>query len=46
MAINYRGKVVMVTGAARGNGLAFARAFAAGGAAVMLTDLKGDRVRT
>ena len=35
-------KVALVTGAARGNGLAIAEALAAGGAAVYLADLDGD----
>lgn len=39
---DFTGKVAFVTGAGMGMGLAAARAFAASGAAVMLTDIDGD----
>jgi 3alpha(or 20beta)-hydroxysteroid dehydrogenase len=45
MKFDYRGKAVLVTGAARGVGLVLARAFAEAGAAVMLTDRNVDKVR-
>lgn len=41
-ARDLEGRVAIVTGAARGIGLAIARRLAAGGAAVCLTDLDGD----
>ena len=41
MAIDYTGKVVAVTGGARGIGLAMARAFHAAGAKIALADLEG-----
>jgi NAD(P)-dependent dehydrogenase (short-subunit alcohol dehydrogenase family) len=42
--LDYSGKVALVTGAASGMGLATARAFAEGGAAVVLADFKEDAV--
>ncbi|WP_176593510.1 glucose 1-dehydrogenase [Sphingobium sp. EM0848] len=39
---NFKGQVALVTGAAKGMGLATARAFAASGAAVVLADLDGS----
>lgn len=40
------GKTALITGAARGIGLAFARAYIAEGATVALADIDGERVRT
>lgn len=45
MSFDFMGKGVLVTGAAAGIGLATARAFAEAGAAVMLTDVNGARLR-
>ncbi len=42
---DFTGQVALVTGAASGMGLATARAFAAAGAAVVLSDLDADAVR-
>ena len=42
---DFAGQVALVTGAGSGMGLATARAFAEAGAAVVLTDVKGDAVR-
>src|SRR3546814_16051876 len=39
------GKTALITGAARGLGLEFARAYIAEGATVALADVDGDRVR-
>jgi NAD(P)-dependent dehydrogenase (short-subunit alcohol dehydrogenase family) len=39
---DFKGQVALVTGAARGMGLATARMFAESGAAVVLADLDGD----
>ena len=39
---DFRGQVALVTGAAKGMGLATARAFAGNGASVVLADLDGD----
>src|SRR5579883_3165219 len=39
---NFKGQVALVTGAAKGMGLATARLFAESGAAVVLADLDGD----
>jgi NAD(P)-dependent dehydrogenase (short-subunit alcohol dehydrogenase family) len=39
---DFKGQVALVTGAAKGMGLATARAFAASGASVVLADLDGD----
>src|SRR5438309_10678925 len=44
-ALDFSGKVALVTGAAAGMGLATARAFAEAGAAVVLADFKEDAVR-
>src|ERR1043166_1576541 len=44
-ALNFGGKVALVTGAAAGMGLATARAFAGAGAAVVLADFKEDAVK-
>ncbi len=44
MADRLRGKVALVTGAARGIGVAIARAYVAEGASVLLTDLQADAV--
>lgn len=41
-AIDFRDRVVLLTGGARGIGLACAHAFAAGGAKVAIADLDGD----
>ena len=40
---DFNGQVALVTGAAKGMGLATARMFAQSGAAVLLADLEGDR---
>ena len=42
-AVAWHSKVVLITGAASGMGLAFARRFAAAGASLALADLQGDR---
>lgn len=42
MAYDFRGRVAVVTGGARGQGLSHARAFAAAGAAVAVLDIGGD----
>jgi len=42
---DYRGKVALLTGAATGMGLATARAFAEGGAAVVLADYQEEAVK-
>lgn len=42
--LDFRGKVALVTGAASGMGLATAHAFAEAGAAVVLADVREDRV--
>ena len=39
---DFKGQVALVTGAAKGMGLATARMFAESGASVVLTDLDGD----
>ena len=39
---NFAGQAALVTGAAKGMGLATARMFAASGASVVLADLDGD----
>src|SRR5688572_11614896 len=39
---NFKGQVALVTGAAKGMGLATARMFAESGASVVLADLDGD----
>jgi NAD(P)-dependent dehydrogenase (short-subunit alcohol dehydrogenase family) len=39
---DFKGQVALVTGAAKGMGLATARMFAASGASVVLADLDGD----
>ncbi|HWK66388.1 MAG TPA: SDR family NAD(P)-dependent oxidoreductase, partial [Rhizobiaceae bacterium] len=39
---DFKGQVALVTGAAKGMGLATARAFAANGASVVVADLDGD----
>lgn len=44
MNVAMEGKVVIVTGAASGDGLALAQAFAESGAAVMLTDVRSAEV--
>jgi NAD(P)-dependent dehydrogenase (short-subunit alcohol dehydrogenase family) len=44
-ALDFSGKVALVTGAASGMGLATARAFAEAGAAVVLADFKEDAVK-
>lgn len=44
LTLNFRGKTVLVTGAAGGLGLAFAEAFAQHGANVMLADVNVDAV--
>jgi NAD(P)-dependent dehydrogenase (short-subunit alcohol dehydrogenase family) len=44
-ALDFTGKVALVTGAAAGMGLATARAFAGAGAAVVLADFKEDAVK-
>jgi len=44
MDLNFDGKVVLVTGAGSGIGLATARAFACAGAAVVLADKDGQAV--
>lgn len=41
---DFSGKVALVTGAAKGMGLATARAFAESGAAVILADLDGTSI--
>jgi NAD(P)-dependent dehydrogenase (short-subunit alcohol dehydrogenase family) len=44
-ALDFSGKVALVTGAAAGMGMATARAFAEAGAAVVLADFKEDAVK-
>src|SRR3954447_13380962 len=44
-ALDFSGRVALVTGAAAGMGLATARAFAEAGAAVALADARGDLVK-
>ena len=44
-ALDFRGKVALVTGAAAGMGLATAQAFAEAGAAVVLADYREDQVK-
>src|ERR1043166_5814224 len=44
-ALNFGGKVALITGAAAGMGLATARAFAEAGAAVVLADFKEGAVK-
>ncbi|MER7369447.1 SDR family NAD(P)-dependent oxidoreductase [Nonomuraea wenchangensis] len=44
LTYDFNGQVAMVTGAAAGMGVATARAFAAAGASVVLTDINQDAV--
>jgi NAD(P)-dependent dehydrogenase (short-subunit alcohol dehydrogenase family) len=44
--VNWRDKVVLITGAANGMGLAFAERFAAAGARLALADIDADRLGT
>lgn len=46
MTFDFKNKVVLVTGAAQGIGLAIARAFLDSGARVVLNDLTNERVRS
>ncbi|HEX4572147.1 MAG TPA: SDR family NAD(P)-dependent oxidoreductase, partial [Dongiaceae bacterium] len=43
-AVDWQSKVVLITGAASGMGLAFARRFAAAGASLALADLQAERL--
>src|SRR5207245_2357275 len=43
--LDFTGKVALITGAASGMGLATARAFAEGGAAVVLADFREEAVK-
>ena len=45
-ALDFTGKVALVTGAASGMGLAAAQAFAEAGAAVVMADFREDQVKT
>ena len=44
-ALDFTGKVALVTGASSGMGLATAQAFAEAGAAVVLADIREDLVK-